>query len=417
MLQPDQENQKNLLLAIVLSVAVLLAWQFFYAGPRLKEEQERQARMRQEQIRPGAGAARRAQGGRARCARPAAGRGDRTGGHGAARPARRRWRPARACAIDTPSVKGSISLKGGRIDDVVLAKYRETVDPKSANVVLFSPSGSPHPYYAEYGWIAGRRRRPSRCPATTRCGRRRRAAADAQLAGDAGLGQRAGAGLPAHHLGRCQLSVHRLRRGGEQDRQGGFALPLRADLAPRHAEDRGLLHPARGLDRRDGRIRPAGDRLRRRAQGRRRQDLQADERRLARLHRQVLGRGADPQPDRAFEARFSGVKATGVSKDYLPDRLLGRPRHHRARSQADLHRPPVRRRQGGQSDRRLRRPAVGAPLRADGRLGLLLFHHQAALQTAALAGPVLRQLRPRHPRPSPCSSSSCSSRSPTRATS
>jgi YidC/Oxa1 family membrane protein insertase len=37
----------------------------------------------------------------------------------------------------------------------VLAKYHETVDPKSANVVLFSPSGRPHPYYAEYGWVAG----------------------------------------------------------------------------------------------------------------------------------------------------------------------------------------------------------------------------------------------------------------------
>jgi YidC/Oxa1 family membrane protein insertase len=57
--------------------------------------------------------------------------------------------------IDTPSVKGSIALKGGRIDDVVLAKYRETVEPNSPNVVLFSPSGSHDPYYAEYGWIAG----------------------------------------------------------------------------------------------------------------------------------------------------------------------------------------------------------------------------------------------------------------------
>ena len=37
----------------------------------------------------------------------------------------------------------------------MLVKYHETVDPKSANVVLFSPSGAPHPYYAEYGWVAG----------------------------------------------------------------------------------------------------------------------------------------------------------------------------------------------------------------------------------------------------------------------
>src|SRR4029453_10482886 len=57
--------------------------------------------------------------------------------------------------VDTPSLKGSIALKGARIDDLVLVKYHETVDPKSANVVLFSPSGAPHPYYAEYGWVAG----------------------------------------------------------------------------------------------------------------------------------------------------------------------------------------------------------------------------------------------------------------------
>ena len=35
----DQDNQKNLLLAIVLSVGVLLIWQVFYAGPKLKEDQ------------------------------------------------------------------------------------------------------------------------------------------------------------------------------------------------------------------------------------------------------------------------------------------------------------------------------------------------------------------------------------------
>ena len=47
--QPDQDNQKNLLLAIVLSVAVLLGWQLFYAGPKLKEEQERRQRIQQQQ--------------------------------------------------------------------------------------------------------------------------------------------------------------------------------------------------------------------------------------------------------------------------------------------------------------------------------------------------------------------------------
>ena len=57
-------------------------------------------------------------------------------------------------AIDTPSIKGSINLKGARIDDVVLKKYRETVNPSSPNVVLLSPSGAPNAYYAEHGWVA-----------------------------------------------------------------------------------------------------------------------------------------------------------------------------------------------------------------------------------------------------------------------
>src|SRR5680860_308435 len=49
------DNQKNLLLAIVLSVGVLLAWQLFYAGPKMKAEQERVARQKETQVQqPGA---------------------------------------------------------------------------------------------------------------------------------------------------------------------------------------------------------------------------------------------------------------------------------------------------------------------------------------------------------------------------
>src|SRR5690606_8810548 len=55
--------------------------------------------------------------------------------------------------IESQHVNGSVSLKGGRIDDLALIKYRETVDPKSPAIVLFSPSSAPHPYYAEFGWV------------------------------------------------------------------------------------------------------------------------------------------------------------------------------------------------------------------------------------------------------------------------
>jgi YidC/Oxa1 family membrane protein insertase len=57
--------------------------------------------------------------------------------------------------VNTPTLQGSISLKGGRIDDLSLIKYRTTVDPTSPPIVLLSPSGSAEPFYGEFGWIAG----------------------------------------------------------------------------------------------------------------------------------------------------------------------------------------------------------------------------------------------------------------------
>ena len=56
--------------------------------------------------------------------------------------------------IETPSLEGSIALKGARLDDLVLKEFKVSVNPDSQNVILFSPSGSPEPYYAEQGWAA-----------------------------------------------------------------------------------------------------------------------------------------------------------------------------------------------------------------------------------------------------------------------
>src|SRR6516225_1622833 len=56
-------------------------------------------------------------------------------------------------AIETPRLGGSIDLKGGRIDDLTLTQYREETDPKSPPIVLFSPSGAPDAFYAEFGWV------------------------------------------------------------------------------------------------------------------------------------------------------------------------------------------------------------------------------------------------------------------------
>ncbi|WNO52333.1 membrane protein insertase YidC [Stakelama saccharophila] len=56
--------------------------------------------------------------------------------------------------IDTPHLKGSINLKGARIDDLVLPEYRQTIAEDSPPIRLLSPAGTPHAYFAGFGWRA-----------------------------------------------------------------------------------------------------------------------------------------------------------------------------------------------------------------------------------------------------------------------
>lgn len=55
--------------------------------------------------------------------------------------------------ISTPSLFGSIRVKGGRLDDLYLAKYKQTLENDSPDVELFSPAKTQNPYYAEFGWL------------------------------------------------------------------------------------------------------------------------------------------------------------------------------------------------------------------------------------------------------------------------
>jgi YidC/Oxa1 family membrane protein insertase len=54
--------------------------------------------------------------------------------------------------IETPALKGSINLKGARIDDLTLNRYDETVDKNSPPIRLLSPGGAPGAYFAQFGW-------------------------------------------------------------------------------------------------------------------------------------------------------------------------------------------------------------------------------------------------------------------------
>ena len=57
--------------------------------------------------------------------------------------------------IDTPKLSGSISMLGGRFDDLSLKTYHETIEPNSPTVKLLSPVGKSTPYYAVFGWAPG----------------------------------------------------------------------------------------------------------------------------------------------------------------------------------------------------------------------------------------------------------------------
>jgi YidC/Oxa1 family membrane protein insertase len=144
-------DNKNTILAIVLSAVVLIAWQYFYAVPNADKQKvaQQQQQQTQKQAAPQPGQT------------PAV-TGTPTVPGQAVQPAATAVPVTRAGAlatspripIDTVSLQGSIALKGGRIDDLSLLKFRETVDPKSPPITLLSPSGSPAPFYAEFGWTA-----------------------------------------------------------------------------------------------------------------------------------------------------------------------------------------------------------------------------------------------------------------------
>ncbi|MGO8867775.1 MAG: membrane protein insertase YidC [Alphaproteobacteria bacterium] len=155
-------EQRNLIAAILLSIAIVLGFQFLVEAPRLAKERARQQALQQTtgQTAPPAAAT------GAQPQIPPAGAvatAPTVPGVAAAPAAAAAGHPGRAevlaesprIAIASPSLKGSISLKGARIDDLKLVQYRETVDPKSPEIVLLSPPGMREAYYAEFGWVAG----------------------------------------------------------------------------------------------------------------------------------------------------------------------------------------------------------------------------------------------------------------------
>ena len=146
-------EQRNLIIAIALSIAILLGFQFLFEQPRVQQQaqQAQQAGSTPQPTAPGAPGAANPPG-----AVPGTGAPAVPGAPAAATQAESRAAALSGSPrvkINTGKLHGSIALVGGRIDDLTLAQYHETVDPKSPEIVLLSPLGSAEPYLAEFGWV------------------------------------------------------------------------------------------------------------------------------------------------------------------------------------------------------------------------------------------------------------------------
>ena len=142
-------ENRNLILAAVLSGAVLLGWQYFFIEPKIEAERVAQAEITATETATAEGSVP-----QILESTPNITAGSASGALLTGLPRDLALAQSARIAIETPLVAGSISLTGARIDDLQLHTYHETVDPTSPEIVLLSPSNSLAPYFAEFGWTA-----------------------------------------------------------------------------------------------------------------------------------------------------------------------------------------------------------------------------------------------------------------------
>jgi len=144
------QDNRNFILAIALTMAILLGYTYFYDAPRQKvAEQVRQeqliaeAQKKGEEL-PDFGSAENISG------NPAG--QSHLGGGPALLDRNDALNASARVTIVSPHLKGSIALKGARIDDLTLSDYKETLDEGSEDVALLNPTGSELAYYVDFNW-------------------------------------------------------------------------------------------------------------------------------------------------------------------------------------------------------------------------------------------------------------------------
>ena len=128
----DDQN-KNLILATALSMLVILTWLYFFPPEEIVVPAEEPTAALAEGV----------------TATPTAGT---TEAAVAPAAAAETIVDAPRVAIETPELSGTMSLLGGRIDDLALTQYQEELEEGSPIVKLLRPVGESDAYFAAFGW-------------------------------------------------------------------------------------------------------------------------------------------------------------------------------------------------------------------------------------------------------------------------
>lgn len=133
-------DNKNILLAVSLSLLILLGWEMFFAPKPVPKPTAAPEVVSQAPAAPAPDA-------------PAGATESPIGAAPVAAPEPVVETPR--LSIQTPHMNGSLALMGSRFDDVTLTEYRETIDPTSPPIDLLSPMSASKPYFVELGWLSG----------------------------------------------------------------------------------------------------------------------------------------------------------------------------------------------------------------------------------------------------------------------
>ncbi len=140
----DDQN-RNLILATALSMVVILIWFVLFPPPEVPEDPNALPPTASQPADTGSGED-------IALTPPAAGTDAATTALTETEMTEVALDEAARIDIETPELIGSISLRGGRIDDLSLREYNETLEDDSPIVRLLAPTGGAEPYYALYGW-------------------------------------------------------------------------------------------------------------------------------------------------------------------------------------------------------------------------------------------------------------------------